>query len=164
MSLVRGNNYSSAGIGTTEKDKFEINRSVFILDATAGRGYDAYDDSAYPAEGQVQRKSFGVSVKQAAIVFGVMMVLLIAVIAVKHVHIRKLAYEVSLMENQVKALSEYNAELDKKLMDAREITRISLYASQMGMVLVEEQEVHRVTAPDTRPFAVRGEVRNENTQ
>ena len=158
MSLVRGNNYSTAGISAAEGDKFEVNRSVFILDATAGRGYDAYDDCAYPAEGQVRRESFGISVKQAAIAFGVMLVLLLSVMLVNHVHIRKLAYDVSVMEEQVKALSDLNADLDKKLMDAREMTRISLYASQMGMVLVEEQEVHCVTAPDTRPFAVRGEV------
>ena len=44
MSLVRGNSYSRAGIGTVENEKFEINKSVFILDATAGQGYDAYDD------------------------------------------------------------------------------------------------------------------------
>ncbi len=164
MSLVRGNSYSSAGFGTVERDKFEINKSVFILDATAGQGYDAYDDRAYPAEGRVQRKSFGISAKQAAIAFGVLMLLLLSVMVIKYVHIRKLAYEVSVMETQVRALSEYNSDLDKKLMDARELSRISLYASQMGMVLVEEQEVHRVTAPDTRPFAVRGEVRNENAQ
>ncbi len=158
MSLVRGNNYSMAGIGTAERDKFEVNRSVFILDATAGRGYDAYDDRAYPAEGQVRRESFGISVKQAAIAFAVMLVLLLSVMLVNYVHIRKLAYDVGVMEEQVRSLSEHNADLDKKLMDAREMTRISLYASQMGMVLVEEQEVHRVTAPDPRPFAVRGEV------
>ena len=125
---------------------------------------NSYDDRAYPAEGQAQRKGFGISAKQAAIAFGVMIVLLLSVMLVKHIHIRKLAYEVSVMEEQVQALSDYNSGLDKKLMDAREMTRISLYASQMGMVLVEEQEVHRVTAPDTRPFAVRGEAKNENTQ
>ena len=164
MSLVRGNSYSTAGFGTADSDRFEINKSVFILDATAGRGYDAYDDRAYPAESQARRQSFGISAKQAAIAFCVMTVLLLSVMLVKYVHIRKLAYEVSVMEEQVRALSEYNSDLDKKLMDAREMTRISLYASQMGMVLVEEQEVHRVTAPDTRPFAVRGEAKNENTQ
>ena len=79
MSLVRGNNYSMAGIGTAERDKFEVNRSVFILDATAGRGYDAYDDRAYPAEGQVRRESFGISVKQAAIAFAVMLVVGLAI-------------------------------------------------------------------------------------
>ena len=105
MSLVRGNNYSMAGIGTAERDKFEVNRSVFILDATAGRGYDAYDDRAYPAEGQVRRESFGVSVKQAAIAFAVMLVLLLSVMLVNYVHIRKLAYDVGVMEEQVRSLS-----------------------------------------------------------
>ncbi len=164
MSLVRGNSYSTAGIGTIEQEKFGLDKSVFILDATAGQGYDAYDDRLYPAEPVVRRKPFGLSVRMTMRIFLGLVVLLLALMAVKYVHIRKLAYEVSVLEEHVRVLSEGNMDLDKKVMAAREMTHISLYATKMGMVLVEEQEVHHVTAPDTRPFAVRGVLPNENSQ
>ena len=164
MSLVRGNSYSTAGFATADSDRFEVNNSVFILDATAGRGYDAYDDRFNPAGEQTRRESFGVSGKAVAWIFGALAVLLLITMVVKYVNIRRLAYEVSIMEEQVRVLSEVNYDLDQKVMAAREMTHISLIASQMGMVLVEEQEVHHVTAPDTRPFAVRGVLTNENTE
>ena len=164
MSLVRGNSYSTAGFGAVEPEKFNVDKSVFILDATAGRGYDAYDDRLYPAEDTAPRKDFGISVRLAMRVFLVLTVFLLSLMVVKYVHIRKLAYDVSVMEEHVRVLSECNRDLDQKVMAAREMTHISLYATKMGMVLVEEQEVHHVTAPDTRPFAVRGVLPNENSQ
>ena len=164
MSLVRGNSYSTAGIGTIEQDKFRIDNSVFILDATAGRGYDAYDDRLYPAEDVKPRNGFGISAGLVLRIFAVLAVLLLSMMVVKYVHIRKLAYDVSILEEHVHALSTSNMDLDQKVMAAREMTHISLYATRMGMVLVEEQEVHHVTAPDTRPFAVRGVLPNENSQ
>ncbi|MBQ6232533.1 MAG: hypothetical protein IJJ80_03405 [Clostridia bacterium] len=164
MSLVRGNSYSTAGFANANRDRFEVNNSVFILDATAGRGYDAYDDRHYPVEGQVRRESFGLSGKHTAWLFCALAVVLLIVMAAKYVNIRKRAYDVSILEEQVRVLSEINYDLDQKVMAAREMTHISLFASKMGMVLVEEQEVHHVTAPDTRPFAVRGVLTNENTE
>ena len=163
MSLVRGNSYTRAGVGTIEQDKFEVNKSVFILDATAGRGYDAYDDRLYPAEHTARREnSSGLTAGMVCRVFGVLVLALLLMYVINEVHIRKLAYEVSVMEEHVNALSETNAKLDRQLLSAREITQISLNASRMGMVLMEDQEVHYVTAPDTRPFAVRGETKNGN--
>ena len=156
MSLVRGNSYSRAGIGPIDNDKFEINKSVFILDATAGQGYDAYDDRMYPTEEQTRRESYGISAKHAAMIFAMLAVILLLVLVVNYINIRKLAYEVSIMEGQVRSLSESNSDLDAKVMKAREISNISLNASKMGMVLIDEQEVYHVTAPETRPFAVKG--------
>ena len=43
-----------------------------------------------------------------------------------------------------------------EVMAAREMTHISLNATKLGMVLIEEQEVYHVTAPETRPFAAKG--------
>ena len=156
MSLVRGNSYSRAGIGNVENDKFEINKSVFILDATAGQGYDAYDDRMYPAVERTRRESFGVSAKLAAAVFAVLALILVLVLVVNYVRIRKIAYDVSCLDEHVRVLAESNYELDKKVMQARDMTHISANAAKMGMVLIEEQEVYHVTAPETRPFAVKG--------
>lgn len=156
MSLVRGNSYSRAGFGELDRDKFEINKSVFILDATAGQGYDAYDERLNPAVTRTHQESFGVSARHVVMLFAALVLLLLSVCVVKHVNIRRLAYDVSVLEEHVKALSETNYDLDKQVMAAREMTHISLNATKLGMVLIEEQEVYHVTAPETRPFAAKG--------
>ena len=88
--------------------------------------------------------------------FVVLALILVLVLVVNYVRIRKAAYDVSCLEEHVRILSESNYELDKKVMQARDMAHISANAGKMGMVLIEEQEVYHVTAPETRPFAVKG--------
>ena len=169
MSLVRGNSYATAGIADTETEKFQINRSVFILDATAGQGYDAYDgaDAEIPAEGYKHVRRSGVTVARGLVlrIIALILTALLILFVINTVRIRKLAYSVSVMEEQVRLLSESNRELDQEVIQARDLTRISYMAVQtLGMIPVEEAEVHYITVPNTRPFEIRGAIGNENTQ
>ncbi len=163
MSLVRGNNYAMAGVTGAESEKFQINRSVIILDGTAGQGYDAYDDGYVSEERHSRRRNFTVSMQTAARTAGIFFAALLILLTINVIRIRKMAHDVSELENTVSTLSETNRKMDRDVLAARDLTRISYAAVQeLGMIPVEEAEVYYVTAPDTRPFAVRGEAIHEN--
>ena len=158
MSLVRGKNYAVAGAVGAEDEKFQVNHSVFILDATAGRGYHAYDGSDVPSPTRARKAGFGISCGQLAVALLALTFLLLVLITINAVRIHRLAYEVSVLEEHVHVLSEDNLVLDREILKARDLTRISYAAVQnLGMIPVEEAEIHYVTAPDTRPYAVRGD-------
>ena len=165
MSLVRGNSYVSAGMTGTETEKFQINRSVFVLDGTAGQGYDAYDSEAFPASEQTRRNGFGVSLGTLVRIGAILLIAVLGITIYNKVRIRQMAYEVSRVENMVQDLADKNRQLEEQVTEARDLTRISYAAVQtLGMIPMEEAEIYYVTAPDTRPFAVKGEAGNENTR
>ena len=158
MSLTRGNNYAAAGMAGDDAEKFQIHHSVFILDATAGQRYDAYDGSDAVEYDRTHSQSFGISLKHLMRGFIALTILLAVILTVNAVRINKKAHEISELEEQVRVLSETNHQLDEKIVQARDLTRISYAAVQnLGMIPVEEVEVHYITAPDTRPFAIKGE-------
>lgn len=155
MNLVRGQNYTTAGFVGSEQEKFNLLSSAYVLDGTAGRGYDTYDGRQDVRHySRTRRRSFGVSMKRAAALVGCLVAVIAVVLVINAIRIRRLAYEVSILENQVVALAESNLKLDKSLVQARDTTRINQEAvTRLYMVPVEEATVYEVEMPDTRPFS-----------
>ncbi len=166
MSLARGNNYATAGYQGMGAERFQLDRSVFILDATAGQGYDAYDGSLYPDVVQPRHRTHRtVSAKWFARVFAAMLTLALLLMAVYSFRLRALDYEVSVLESQLAEINRVNAELDEKILEARDLSRISYAAVQtLKMVPVEDEPVYYIVAPDTRPYGNRGGTGNDHPE
>ena len=154
MNLVRGQNYTTAGFVGSEQEKFNLLSSAYVLDGTAGRGYDTYDgrQDSRPYS-RARRKFFGTSMKRAATMVLILVAVVAAVYLVNFVRIQRLAYEVTQTRKQVDALAESNLKLDQDIVKANDMVRISYEATRLGMVPAEEATVYEVEMPDTRPFS-----------
>ena len=164
MSQMRGNNYATAGGAALEPDRFNINESVFILDATAGQRYDAYDGRQELNAPRTHARKQGISVTMALRIFAGLLAAFFIFWIIGQVHIHQMAHEVSLLEETVNELHQKITSLDEEILKARDMTVISDKAvKELGMVPIDEIEVRWVSAPDVRPFAARGDTLHENT-
>ena len=154
MNLVRGQNYSAAGFTGSEHEKFQINPSVYVLDGTAGRGYDTYDGSDVKPLSRTRGRAYGISGRQMAWVLGVLAFVMGIWLVVNAIHIGRLASQVDDMNDHVSALKTESKTLDQELVVLRDMTHISTLAViNYHMIPMENAPVHEVDLPDMRPFS-----------
>jgi len=152
--MAGSSRYSTAGVMGVQADRFDVQNSVYIEDATAGRDYQAYRDDGSEVLRAPRRAHYGLPAGRCLMILFVVLLTAVSVLVYNMFSIRRLAYDISQSESRVKENAEKSRKLDLEILKARDTTRISYHAVQvLGMIPQEEAELYYVTAPDTRPFA-----------
>ena len=153
MSLVRGANYSQAGIHATLSDAFDVRDSVRIAGATAGACQPIYEGDEADERFRQRAWQPGFTFLQAAICLGVVLAVLFSVYVIRQKELTRLAIEVNQMNDSINQLVAENAVLDAKILHQKESDRIDYEAIQvLGMVHQDETEIYSIYAPNPRPY------------
>ena len=156
MNLVRGQNYTMAGYTGSDQEKFNLLTSAYVLDGTAGQGYDTYDGTDYRPYARTRREAYGVSMKRAIRIVGCLALAMIIWISVNAIRIRRLAYQVDQINVKIEDMGREKLEQDQKIVKARDMSSILTEASlRFHMIPQEEAECYEVEMPDTRPFGAK---------
>ena len=152
MSLVRGMNYSSAGVQPNQGERFGVSDKVFakVNEMYGGDQRNIY--CASEAEIKQNRRASTVQLKGALTAMAIVVLILSFWIVPNMIRTANLQHTILETSKALEVLTEKNQELSKQVLDTRDSLDISYKAGQsLEMRPAEAAQTYYITAPETRP-------------